>query len=95
MPSFPVGFKNFNPTPALVKHFKKALDRLIELAPYDSHVKTTLEEKAGGYECEISINSTQKRWSVLKASAAPAEALMEAMGSVLNDLTSWKKNRFK
>lgn len=86
--------KNFNPTPDVMKILKRSMDRLIDLAPSDSYVGTIIEERAGAFHCEINVNSTQKRWSVLKAGAAPAEALIEAVGSLLKDLTTWKKNRF-
>jgi hypothetical protein len=86
--------KNFNPTPDVMKILKRSMDRLIDLAPSDSYVGTIIEERAGAYHCEISVNSTQKRWSVLKKAALPAEALVEAVGSLLKDLTTWKKNRF-
>ena len=87
-------FTNFTATPELLKKMKRSLERLTDLSPSDSYVRATMVQNAAGYSCEITVNSTQKRWNVLKAGKVPAEALMNAVGSVLNDLTLWKKDRF-
>ena len=87
--------KNFIAPPELIKKIKRSLERVTDLSPSDSFVNAVLEQNSGGYSCEISVNSSQNRWSVLRAANFPADAVMAAVGSVLNDLTSWKKDRFK
>ena len=88
-------FRNLTSEPSAENDGYEILQRVCELAPYGSRCQGTVEPLEAGYLATFDIRSQVGLFNAKGNGLTVESALAEAEADLLNQLSEWRKKRFR